>query len=288
MADDYTYCSFLLHLTPDQTRWAFDFYEALRALEPTFGAKAAAEPIPDAPADVRASMQRWPPFAGEFLRFEVAAQPEGLWIHDEETASVDQIATFVREILRRFDLPPVGFEWSNDRTQPHLAAYGGGAVVVSQSRGEWLYTHRWLDAALGRHHSRGVALEETRDLCACDDCGWAGALEETQPIRDFWSRVEPGGIMPAGECPRCGVPADLLPRPNRVAVMVEGGLVQDVVADRPDELRVAVVDYDTEGCDAADLTSLAQPMGRSTPACVREVVAEPAAILLDTVFAGRD
>jgi hypothetical protein len=51
---------------------------------------------------------------------------------------------------------------------------------------------------------------------------------------------------------------------------------------------VAVVDYDTEGGDAADLTLLAQPVGWSTPACVREVVAEPAAILLDKVFAGRD
>ena len=73
-------------------------------------------------------------------------------------------------------------------------------MVVSQSGGEWLYAHRWLDAALGRHH-RGAATEEVRDLCARDDCGWTGALEETQPIRDFWSWVEPGGIMPAGECP---------------------------------------------------------------------------------------
>ena len=88
--------------------------------------------------------------------------------------------------------------------------------------------------------------------------------------------------------PRCGVLAYLLTCPNRVAVMVEGGLVQDIAADRPDELRVAVVDFDTEGSDAADLTPLELPMGRSAPACVREVVAEPAAILLNTVFAGRD
>lgn len=141
--------------------------------------------------------------------------------------------------------------------------------------------------ALGRRH-RGAATAELRDLCACDDCGWTGALEETQPIYDFWSRVEPGGIMPAGECPRCGVLAYLLTRPNRVAVMVEGGLVQDVVADRPDELRVAVMDYDTEGGDAADLAPLAQPAGWSTLACMREVVAGPATFLLDKVFTGRN
>ena len=160
-------------------------------------------------------------------------------------------------------------------------------MLVSQSGGEWLYAHRWLDAATGCHHW-GAATEEVRDLCACDDCGWTGALEETQPIYDFWSRVEPGGIMPAGECPRCGVLAYLLTRPNRVAVMVEGGLVQDVVADRPDELRVAVMDYDTEGGDAADLAPLAQPAGWSTLACMREVVAGPATFLLDKVFTGRN
>ena len=37
--------------------------------------------------------------------------------------------------------------------------------------------------------------------------------------------------MPAGEWPRCGVLAYLLTRSNRVAVVVEGGLVQAVVVE---------------------------------------------------------
>lgn len=39
---------------------------------------------------------------------------------------------------------------------------------------------------------------------ACANCDWTGAQSDTAEIRDFWSRVEPGEEMPAGECPECG------------------------------------------------------------------------------------
>lgn len=35
----------------------------------------------------------------------------------------------------------------------------------------------------------------------CQDCGWRGSVEETKELRDVWDRVQPGGVMPAGECP---------------------------------------------------------------------------------------
>jgi len=38
-----------------------------------------------------------------------------------------------------------------------------------------------------------------------------------------------------------------------VAITVEGGVVQDV--DCPDGVRAIVKDYDTEGCDEADLST---------------------------------
>ena len=43
-----------------------------------------------------------------------------------------------------------------------------------------------------------------KDLAECDNCDWKGRSEECEDIRDFWSRVEPGDIMPAGDCPECG------------------------------------------------------------------------------------
>lgn len=38
----------------------------------------------------------------------------------------------------------------------------------------------------------------------CDNCGWTGADSGMANIKDFFQRVEPGGIVPSGECPDCG------------------------------------------------------------------------------------
>ena len=34
----------------------------------------------------------------------------------------------------------------------------------------------------------------------CQDCGWQGPVEETKELRNVWDRVQPGDVMPAGEC----------------------------------------------------------------------------------------
>lgn len=43
--------------------------------------------------------------------------------------------------------------------------------------------------------------------CTCDNCGWTGDQSEAEPFED-WSaladRLDPGSIVPAGECPECG------------------------------------------------------------------------------------
>ena len=41
----------------------------------------------------------------------------------------------------------------------------------------------------------------------CQDCGWQGPVEETKELRNVWDRVQPGDVMPAGECPEegCGL-----------------------------------------------------------------------------------
>ena len=64
----------------------------------------------------------------------------------------------------------------------------------------------------------------------CQDCGWHGPVEETKELRNVWERVQPGDVMPAGECPveGCGAAAMLDPddpaaddlRPAMVALML--------------------------------------------------------------------
>jgi len=38
----------------------------------------------------------------------------------------------------------------------------------------------------------------------CDNCGKSFGEKKLKEIKDFLQRVEPGGIVPSGECPECG------------------------------------------------------------------------------------
>lgn len=37
----------------------------------------------------------------------------------------------------------------------------------------------------------------------CDNCEWKGEREETIEPSDLFERLDIGGIVPAGECPKC-------------------------------------------------------------------------------------
>ena len=52
---------------------------------------------------------------------------------------------------------------------------------------------------------------------ACTDCDWEGNVDQVRPyeIDAFFDRVEPGEIMPAGECPKCGFLVYLGKEPNK-------------------------------------------------------------------------
>ena len=74
---------------------------------------------------------------------------------------------------------------------------------------------------------------------------------------------------------------------NRVAVILEGGIVQSVVADRPEEVEVAVIDYDADGCDESEIARVTQPDGSMSDAWVYDCMIERPRISLDEVFAER-
>ena len=52
------------------------------------------------------------------------------------------------------------------------------------------------------------------ETATCQDCGWTGPVEDTKELRNVWDRVQPGDVMPAGDCPEegCGGAAMLNPR----------------------------------------------------------------------------
>jgi len=71
----------------------------------------------------------------------------------------------------------------------------------------------------------------------------------------------------------------------RLAVVLEGGIVQAVIADQPDAApNVAVVDYDTDGYDPDELRHITQSDGSQSLGLVIEHFVEPAGINLDEVF----
>ena len=43
----------------------------------------------------------------------------------------------------------------------------------------------------------------------CQSCGWNGPADECGPLKNAWERVQPGDVMPAGECPVCSASAML-------------------------------------------------------------------------------
>lgn len=54
---------------------------------------------------------------------------------------------------------------------------------------------------------------------ACGNCNWVGEPATVFPdIPDLLQRVEPGGEVPSGECPKCGALCYLVankPRPRK-------------------------------------------------------------------------
>lgn len=73
-----------------------------------------------------------------------------------------------------------------------------------------LHEHRFIhDKVIGEERHREVlsvipAPSEEEPLCQCQNCDWRGPVHKADRVHDIWSRVAPGEIMPAGDCPECG------------------------------------------------------------------------------------
>jgi hypothetical protein len=94
-------------------------------------------------------------------------------------------------------------------------------------------------------------------------------------IPDLLQRIGPGGTVPSGECPDCGALVYPLNAPARVAILLEGGLVKGVLADRGN-VRAAVLDLDVEGADDDEIITVESGDDSMTGVPVtKDVVAAP-------------
>lgn len=73
-----------------------------------------------------------------------------------------------------------------------------------------MYTRQWVDfrPLKGEH--------------GCDNCSLVFAGSDVEPITDFFQRVEPGGIVPSGVCPKCGALCYPIKKENDDAGKVPG------------------------------------------------------------------
>ncbi|MBA7577973.1 hypothetical protein ES708_19829 [subsurface metagenome] len=92
-------------------------------------------------------------------------------------------------------------------------------------------------------------------LCECGNCDWQGNVSKCNKIHRLLDRVEAGGELPAGECPKCSALTYLIRQTSdenkdsipRVIISVSGG-VADVVS-KPFGVAVTLFDYDVDGVE---------------------------------------
>jgi hypothetical protein len=91
----------------------------------------------------------------------------------------------------------------------------------------------------------------------CDNCGCrypaTNKLKHVFPdIPDLLQRLDPGGTVPAGECPACGALVYPVRGRINVVLMMDGGLVHEVVTGS-DDVDVMILDQDVEGAEEDEI-----------------------------------
>jgi len=69
-------------------------------------------------------------------------------------------------------------------------------------------------------YPRFVLFTKDEPIDICDNCKRGYKRQMLEEVRDVWQRVEPGGVMPSGQCPDpgCGAlcyPREVFDRPSR-------------------------------------------------------------------------
>jgi hypothetical protein len=99
----------------------------------------------------------------------------------------------------------------------------------------------------------------TEDKSICQNCGKTFPDHKLNEIGSggFWERVQPGDIMPTGECPSCGSLCTPIQKPQTILVAVRGGIAEAVESTIPIGVEVEIIDFDSlEENEKQTLTNL--------------------------------
>jgi hypothetical protein len=91
----------------------------------------------------------------------------------------------------------------------------------------------------------------------CDNCGKKWDKENVVYAFDLQQRIDPGGIMPTGECPDCGAlcypdkaPENQSQAKKKVYITMDGGLIHCITVTKDlKDVDFIIIDFDVEGRD---------------------------------------
>lgn len=92
-----------------------------------------------------------------------------------------------------------------------------------------------------------LAMPDDPRPVSCANCDWKGIASQTESIDHAQERMEPGEIVPAGECPVCGALA-YLENPINEKIRCLQGIVNELLEDehlgRDESIMSIYPDYD--------------------------------------------
>jgi hypothetical protein len=74
-------------------------------------------------------------------------------------------------------------------------------------------------------------------------------------IPDMLQRLDPGGTVPAGDCPACGALVYPDTPKHGVVLLMNGGVVHEVITD-DERIDVMILDQDIEGAEEDEIVQI--------------------------------